>query len=277
MDVRYIRLIEEGEEDLWIRQTDFSELFGQAWAHDDGGLSHGPVEHLRYIKERRGEKIVALDAATGRLMGWIAVFPDRDIGGPIYSLAGIEVHRAHRGKGIGTGLMEAVRQFAEENRVHRLKFGTSPLLTNCARLYVTRFGARYRWRRGVRGPKGGPWPCVSCECDFDDPLAKPLDLRDDEVETLSVLEWDGARPLPRKNVMYSGSLSVVLPELSSQGLTAAIDRVPWFLEILYGVFDALYLHGYGFAWFDRSGASKAALGAAGARRWYYVMKRVVSI
>jgi GNAT superfamily N-acetyltransferase len=273
MSIRYVRLIEEGEEDLWNREGDFSKLFGQAWAHD-GDLSQGPLDHLRYIKERRGEKIVALDADSAALLGWIAVFPDRDVGGPVYSLSGIEVHVDHRGKGIGVGLMEAARLYIEERKVHRLKFGTSPLLTRCARLYVTRFGSCYRWRQGVKGPKGRPWPCVSCECDFDDPLAKPLDLRDDEVFSRSVLDWDGARPLPRA-VSYSGPLSVVLPEFSVTGLAKAVERIPWFLETLYGVFDALFAHGYSFAWFDA--AAPMAAPGSGAARFYYVMKRVMSI
>jgi GNAT superfamily N-acetyltransferase len=270
MNVRYVRLIEEGEEDLWNREKDFSRLFGQVWLHN-GGASHGPVEHLRYIRERRGEKIIALDEDSQTLLGWIAVFPDRDVGGPVYSLAGIEVHADHRGRGIGVGLMEAVRVYGEEKKVHRLKFGTSPLLTRCARLYVTRFGARYRWKQGVKSPTGRPWPCVSCECDFDDPLAKPLDLRDDEIEARSVLDWEGTRPVPRSGMMYSGPLSVTLPELTANGLADAVTGVPRFLEILYAVFDTLFVHGYGFAWFDRVAE------AGGPARCYYVMKRVMPI
>jgi GNAT superfamily N-acetyltransferase len=270
MDVRYIPLIEGREEDLWTRERDFSKLFGQAWAHN-GALSHGPVDHLRYIKERRGEKIVAFDSDSRTLLGWIAVFPDRDIGGPVYSLSGIEVHADHRGKGIGVGLMEAARLYIEARKVHRMKFGTSPLLTRCARLYITRFGSRYRWRPGVKSPAGRPWPCVSCECDFDDPLAKPLDLRDDEVEARSVLDWDGSRPRPRAGVQYSGPLSVVLPDFTPEGLADAVERVPRLIETVHAAFDALFVHGYGFAWFDR------AADGPGAARFYYVMKRVMSI
>jgi hypothetical protein len=71
-------------------------------------------------------------------------------------------------------------------------------------------------------------------------------------------------------VTYSGPLSVVLAEFSASGLTEAIERVPGFLETLYAVFDTLVLHGYGFAWFDKTAG-------AGAPRFYYVMKRVMSI
>jgi GNAT superfamily N-acetyltransferase len=268
MSIRYIRLIEDGQEDLWYREQDFSKFFGQAWVHH-GTFEHGPADHLRYIKERRGEKIVAFDADLAAILGWIAVFPDRDVGGPIYGLSGIEVHEDHRGRGLGTGLMEAARLYIEERKVHRLKFGTSPLLTHCARLYVTRFGARYHWRRGVKGSRGRPWPCVSCECDFDDPLAKPADLGDDEIEERSVLAWDGMRPVPRE-VGYSGPLSVVLPELSVSGLAAAIEHIPKFIGTLHAAFDALFVHDYGFAWFD-------ALPSHGAARFYYLMKRVMSI
>jgi hypothetical protein len=152
-----------------------------------------------------------------------------------------------------------------------LKFGTSPLLTGCARLYVTRFGARYRWKQGVKSPTGRPWPCVSCECDFNDPLAKLLDIRDDEVEARSVLDWDGSRPEPRGGMLYSGPLSVTLPELTAAGLADAVESVPRFLETLYAVFDALFVHGYVFAWFDRTVES------GGPARFYYVMKRAMSI
>ncbi len=269
MNVRHVRLIQEGEEDLWNREKDFSRLFGQVWLHE-GGAAHGPVDHLRYIAERRGEKIVALDGDSGMLLGWIAVFPDRDPGGPVYGLAGIEVHTDHRSQGIGAGLMEEARRYIEEKKVHRLKFGTTPLLTRCAGLYVTRFGTRYRWKRGVKGPGGGPWPCVSCEWDFDDPVAKPLDLMDDEVEGRSVLDWDGTRPVPRSGVKYSGPLSVILPDFTADGLVEAVGGIPDFLETVYAAFDALFVHGYGFAWFDRI---PAPTGPAGR---YYVMKRVVS-
>lgn len=151
-----------------------------------------------------------------------------------------------------------------------MKFGTSPLLTRCAGLYVRRFGTRYHWKEGVKGPDGRPWPYVSCECSFSDPLFKPLDLRDDEVETKSVLDWQGLSPLPRQGISYSGALSVILPDLSRPALAEAMRCVPGFLDTLSAVFSALHRHGYGFAWFDR-------LAGGGPPRSYYVMKRLVTV
>jgi GNAT superfamily N-acetyltransferase len=260
---RFIRLVAEKQEGLWNGQRDFTPVFGQA------GPGYDPRDHLRYIKERHGEKIVAVDAESGTLLGWIGLFPDRDEGGLFYRMSGIEVHVDHRCRGIGTALMEQARAYLAGKKTERLTFGTSPLLTHCAGLYVTRFGTRYRWKEGVKGPDGRPWPYVSCECSFDDPLSKPLDLRDDEVDAHSVLEWDGLTPVPRRKVAYTGPLAVTLPCMSRPELAHAMESVPGFLETMSGVFAALHRHGYEFAWFDRNPRG-------GAAPCYYLMKTLVS-
>ena len=199
------------------------------------------------------------------------MFPGRDEGGHFYHLAGIVVPPEHRGQGIEAALMEEAARFMAEHRVQRLKFGTCPLLTANASLYVTRFGTRYRWRAGVRTAEGAPWPSVTCECDFDDPLARPLDLRDDEILSRSVVSWEGTKPIPRQKVVYSGPLAVVLPDLDAEALAAAGGE---FLSTLYTVFHALYLHGYGFAWFDRLPVRSAP---SGDPLFYYVMNRVLGL
>jgi GNAT superfamily N-acetyltransferase len=260
---RCIRLLEERREEIWESQKDFSPVFGQA------GPGYDPRDHLSYIKERHGEKIVAVEEGSGELLGWIAVYPDRDEGGTLYRLSGIEVHAEHRGEGIGTSLMEAARGLLAERRTDRLRFGTSPLLTHCAGLYVTRFGAHYRLKEGVKGPDGRPWPYVSCELSFSDPLSKPLDLRDDEVASHNVLDWDGMRPVPRERVDYTGPLAVSLPCMTRPELGSAMQSVPEFLQTMSEVFNTLHRRGYGFAWFDRS-----PLG--GPAPCYYVMKRLVT-
>ncbi len=293
MKARYIRLIEEKKEELWNGQDDFSKLFSQTTATPGPSL-YGPVEHLRYLGERRGEKIVAQDPGSGLLLGWIGLFPDKDEGGLFYQLAGIEVHADRRGEGVGSGLMEQAGAYLRERKTSRLRFGTSPLLTRCAGLYVSRFGARYRWKGGVKGPGGRPWPFVSGECDFEDPIYKPLDLRDDEVDEKNVLDWEGRKPVPKKGIAYSGPLSIVLPEFSRAALAEAMEEVPGFLETVHAVFEELFLHGYVFAWFDRvargpdprpwraEGASgrprgRRAHGCASADpRCYYVMKKVMT-
>ncbi len=263
MGTSYIRLIADKREELWNGQRDFSAVFGQA------DPTYDPRDHLRYIKERHGEKIVAVDDVSGQLMGWVGLFPDRDEGGLFYNLAGIEVHSGRQGQGIGTALMEQAKLYLSGKKTDRLKFGTSPLLTRCAGLYVMRFGTRYRWKEGVKGPDGQPWPYVSCECSFSDPLFKPLDLRDEEVGPRSVLEWDGVVPRTRRNITYTGPLAVTLPSLSRAELAHAMRSVPGFLETLCTVFSTLHHHGYGFAWFDRSTRG-------GPAPFYYVMTRLMT-
>ncbi len=259
MDLQYVRLIGERREDLWTGQKDFAKIFGQA------GSSLGPADHLAFIKEKRGEKIVALETETGLLVGWVGLYPDRDEAGAFFNLAGIEVHADRRGQGIGTGLMSQARDWVLARHASRLKFGTSPLLTGNATLYVTKLGTHYRWKQGVRLPDGRPWPYVSCECDFDDPLPRPFDPPEEEVATRSVVKWEGGRPVAHRGLVFSGTLTVLLPPLGNSSLARAVDTVPGFLETMYDAFERLYLHGYQFAWFDRTKASPPAC--------YYVMKR----
>ena len=241
-------------------------------ARDELREGHSPsLDAIRSVRERHGERIAAVDPGTGQPLGWIGVFPGRDEGGHFYHLAGIEVPPENRGQGIEAALLEEASRLMAARKVTRLKLGTSPLITANADLYITRFGARYRWRPGVRTADGAPWPSVTCECDFDDPLARPLDLRDDEVLSRSVLGWEGRTPVPRRRVVYSGPLAVVLPDLNAEMLAGAGRE---FLSVLYGVFHGLHMHGYGFAWFDRLPAS---LAPSGEPVFYYVMNRVLGL
>ncbi len=171
-------------------------------------------------------------------------------------------------------LLEQAGAYMGEHRVSRLIFGTSPLITASALLYVTRFGARYSWREGARTPEGLPWPHVSCECDFDDPLAKPLDLSDEEIPSRSVLSWREGAPVAREGIKYAGPLSVLLPELDTETIAAESRRVPSFLATVHEAFHALHVHGYGFAWFDRLTDEKRP---AGAPPFYYLMRRTMTL
>ena len=249
MNVHFVRLLADAREDL---------LEGRP----------SSIEEMRSLHERRGERIAAVDA-EGRPLGWIGVYPGRDEGGHFYHLAGLEVLPGRKGEGIEAALLEEAARYIGEHKVQRLKFGTSPLFTANATLYITRFGTRYRWREGARATDGAPWPYVTCECDFDDPLARPLDLPDDEVLARSVVGWEGRTPVPREKVVYSGPLSVALPELDAEALAEAGKD---FLPTLYSVFHALFIHGYGFAWFDRL---PARLVPRGEPPFYYVMNRVL--
>ncbi len=255
MSYRFVRLISGSREDL---------LKGRAISLDE----------LHSLKERRGEMIAAVDAATSALLGWIGLYPDRDEGGHVFHLADIDVLPGYREEGIDDALMQEAGKLIRERKLSRLKFGTSPLLTGSASLYITRFGTRYKWREGTRTPEGKPLPYVSCECDFDDSIESPLDLRPDEIIPRSVIDWDGMRPEPRQKVVYSGPLSVLLPELTRDSLVEAEAHDPGFLPLLYQVFHALFLHGYGFAWFDRLPPSASP---SGGPRCYYIMRRVLAL
>ncbi len=230
------------------------------------------LDDLRHLEERRGEMIAAVDGVSGQVLGTLGLYPDRDEGGTFYHLAGIQTESGPAVADLDVLLLEKAGLFLHKRRVARLKLGTSPLLTRNAWLYITRFGSRYRWREGIRAPDGRPWPYVSCEIDFDDPVARPLDLREDEVQAHSILSWEGGR-LAHRPLPYSGPLSVVLPDLDADAVAAAAEADPEFIPTLYSAFHGLHLHGYEFAWFDRLPESAAP---AGAPRWYYVMKRVVS-
>ncbi|HTZ50377.1 MAG TPA: hypothetical protein VMF68_01905 [Spirochaetia bacterium] len=231
------------------------------------------LEELHRLQERRGEMIAAVDQDTGSIAGTLGLFPDRDEGGKLYHLAGLQVAPAHTGQDIDVFLLEAAGGFLAARRVTRLKFGTSPLLTHAAWLYVNRFGTRYRWREGSRTPAGRPWPYVACECDFDDPLDRPLDLRDEEVPDRCLVSWESGRPVMREDLRFSGPLCVALPDLDSEDLSRLSDRQPEVIAILHDAFRALHLHGYEFAWFDRLAGAARPGGAS----WYYLMKRVVSL
>ena len=235
----------------------------------------GLLGDLRLLGERRGETIAAVDEDSGIVLAALGIHPERDEGGTFFRLDTFGVHPGHRGEGLEPVLVGEAERHLRAHKAHRLKFGTSPLLTAGAALWVTRYGTRYRWREGVRTPEGQPWPFVSCECDFDDPLARPLDLRDEEAVEKSVLDWEGGKPRRRKGVVYSGPLAVLLPDLDGESLGQAAAADPDCLPTLFSVFHELYRHGYGFAWFDRLPPGMAGAGPA-APSWYYVMHRVVS-
>ena len=256
MDFRFVRLIA-----------------GSAAGPPGDGASLATAEELHYLRERRGEKIAALDEGAA-LLGSVSLVPDRDEGGSFVRLAGIDVaHGRAAAQGLDAALLEEARRFLQERRMTRLKLGTSPLLTHNASLYITRLGARYRWREGIRTPEGAPYPWVTCECDFEDPCARPLDLTEEEVGPRSVLSWDGLRPLPRGNIVYAGPLSVLLPEIGPEQLAEAGARDPQFYPLLWKVFHELSRHGYCFSWFDRREAARLAPGEPSC---YYVMSRVVT-
>ena len=234
MNVAYVRLLSSRREDLWRGP----------------GTSSGP-DDLRRLRERHGEKIAAVDPESERLMGWISLSPERDAGGTLFTLAGIEVLPPWRGMGIGTGLVDQAGEYLREHKVTRMKFGTSPLLTWNAGLYMKRFGMRYTWKEGVRTPEGRPWPWVTCEWELDDPLVKPPHLRTADLSARSVIDWKGHIPVMRGGHVFSGPLFLPLPDITNDDLAGLAEQTPDFLPAAYRVFQNLFRHGYRFAWFDR--------------------------
>jgi len=232
------------------------------------------LDELRRLEERRGEMIAAVDEDSGRIAGTLGLFPDRDEGGKFYHLYSLQVDSAYTRTETDVFLLEATGRFLAARKVTRLKFTTSPLLTRMAWLYVNRFGTQYRWREGSRTPDGKPWPYVTCECDFDDLLERPLDLRDEEVPGHCLVYWEGGKPVVRTGLRFSGPLCVALPDIDADGLSLLADREPAVIALLHRAFQSLHIHGYEFAWFDRL---KGAPEAPGAPRWYYLMKHIVSL
>jgi hypothetical protein len=232
------------------------------------------LDDLRRLQERRGQMIAAVDEETGAVVGTLGLFPDRDEGGRFFHLAGLQLEPGPAPEDVDVLLLEAAGRYLGTKKVTRLKFGTSPLLTRSAWLYVNQFGARYRWREGTRTPEGRPWPYVSCECDFDDPLARPLDLREEDVLSRCLLIWERGAPVHRVDLPFSGPLCVALPDMDADGIGTLAERDPDLIAMVHSVFQSLHVHGYEFAWFDRlTGASEAP----GAPRWYYLMKHIVSL
>jgi hypothetical protein len=228
------------------------------------------LEEVHRLKERRGEMLAAVDEETGTVQGTIGLSPGKD---GTFQLTRIEIETGCTTEGVDALLLEEAGRFLRHHRAARLKFGTSPLLTRSAELYITRFGSRYHWREGTRTPEGQPWPFINGECDFDDPLARPLDLREDEVAERSVLEWNGGRPNLRSGLVYSGPLSVLVPDIDAAALTRIRRQDPDVIATVYSAFHSLHIHGYGFAWFDKLSPA-AAPGEPS--YWYYVMNRVVA-
>ncbi len=239
MNVAYVRVLASKAEDL---------LPG----HDAAS-----AEDLRRLRERRGERIAAVDPETRRLLGWISLHPDRDAGGRFYTLAGVEVMPAWRRKGIAAGLIGQAEAYLRERKTTRLKFGVSPLLTRCAGLYMRRFGMRYTWKEGMRTPAGQPWPFVSCEWDLDDPAEKPADLEEQDLQARSAVDWKGPVPVRRPGLVWSGPLFLPLPDLGNDELADRAAREPEFLPASYRVFHELFRHGYRFAWFDATTTTTA--------------------
>ena len=233
----------------------------------EGKTSGTGREHRRQdldaLKERRGEKIAAVDPQSQELLGWITVYPERSAGGPLFRLADIQVMLPHRGKGIGTALMRRTGDYLRERKVPRLKFGTSPLLTWNAGLFMKRCGMRYIWKEGMKTPGAKPWPYVSCEWDLDDQLEKPHDLREDACRRGASSTGRHRYRLPER-LPHSGRLFVPLPDLSGEDLITIVRNSPDSLVVLHGVFHDLFLHGYRFAWFDTLSAVKVP----GCRRYY---------
>lgn len=232
------------------------------------------LAELRRLEQRRGQMIAAVDERTGAVAGTLGLFPDRDEGGRYFHLAGLQVEPAHAAGDTDIVLFEAAAKLLAAKKVTRLRFGTSPLLTRAAWLYVNRFGSRYRWREGSRTPEGRPWPYVSGECDFDDPLERPLDLSEREVPERCLLTWERGAPVVRSDLRFSGPLCVALPDIDVDGLSALSGRAPEVIATIHSAFQSLHVHGYEFAWFDRL---KDAPPGAGAARWYYLMARIVSL
>ncbi len=260
--MKVTHLIGDKKEKLWQKQ-DFSKIFRESVT------SRNATEHFDYLKAQNGEKIAFVNS-NDEILGWIGLIPDQDRRGKYYILSGHEVRSDYRGLGIGAKLLEEAKKYLKKYQASRLKFGTSPLLTVNASLYITRYGAQYTWNDKIKLADGKPWPYVSCECNFNNPLKKPLELSSRNVLAANLLEWDGLRPKPIKFVRYTGGLSILLPPISKSQLRTATDNIDGFLETTFNLFDSLNRTGYGFIWFDK-------LKIEGNTFYYYYLSKELNI
>ena len=212
------------------------------------------LDELHRLKERRGEMIAAVDDDTGEVVGTIGLYPDKDEGGRFSHLAGIEVGPGPAADVEGF-LLEEAGAWLRARRMTRLKFGTSPLLTRNAWLYVTRFGSRYRWREGARTPGRSAVALRLLRMRFRRPAgASPGPAGGPGAAAQRPgLEGRQAGPARRPGVLRAACpwcfrTWTVTPWPRRQ------RRDPGFIATLYAAFHALHQHGYGFAWFDRLAA-----------------------
>jgi GNAT superfamily N-acetyltransferase len=253
-------LIENNQKDLWQKQ-DFSQIFRESIT------SRNAADYYEYIQTHSGE-IIALFNGDDCVLGWIGLIPGADERGRYYTLSGQEVSSLHRRRGIGVRLLEEARSYLHSHRARRLKFGTSPLLTANASLYITKFGTRYTWNRKIKLADGSPWPYVTCECDFSHPIQKPPELAAMDIRGVSLLDWQDYVPRVNDSLRPARSATLILPALTHQRLNALIDEVNDFLKNTFSLLDSLNDQGFGFAWFDKLPDS------ADERYYYYLTKRV---
>jgi len=254
-------LIKDNQKDLWQAQ-DFSQIFRESVT------SRNAADYYDYIQSHSGEILALLDQENA-ILGWIGLIPGSDERGRYYTLSGQEVSPDYRRQGIGVRLLEEAREYLQHRRAVRLKFGTSPLLTANASLYITKFGARYTWNNKIKLADGSPWPYVSCECDFSRPVGKPPELAALDIRRLCLLDWQGYVPRINRDLRPTRQAALILPTLTRRHLDAVIDRVEGFLGTFFSLLDSLTRQGFGFAWFDR-------LDSNGEERFYSYMTKSVN-
>jgi GNAT superfamily N-acetyltransferase len=147
------RVIEQGIQSIWINQKSYIEFFREV------GAPNQPQEHFEYISSEKGEIILA--HKESEIYGWIGLIPRNTS----YELAGIEVHMNHRNKGIGKELMKCAKEYVIEKGCATIEFGTSPLLSSNALLYLHENRAHYKYSKGIMldANKNIPWPYVECK------------------------------------------------------------------------------------------------------------------
>jgi GNAT superfamily N-acetyltransferase len=255
-------LIEDDQKDLWQAQ-DFSQIFRESVT------SRNAADYYDYIQSHSGE-IIALVDDRSRILGWIGLIPGIDERGRYCTLSGQEVSPEHRRQGIGVRLLDEARGYLQRRRTTRLKFGTSPLLTANASLYITKFGTRYTWNNKIKLADGSPWPYVACECDFTHPVQKPAELAALDIPRISLLDWPGDRPRVNGTLRPVRRAALILPALTRRRLDSLIDNVEDFLDTIFSLLEFLNSQDFGFAWFDR-------LPGTGEERYYYYLTKSMNI
>ena len=181
-DFDLIRLISTASDELWLGQKSFNNFFGES------GAPNRPKEHFEFIKQSNGEMLVALSKAN-EILGWIGLVPHI----ASCELAGIEVHKEYRNKGIGRDLLRAAIVFCKEVGWSDLSFQTTPLFTSNSFLYVHNFKACYTYHPNILIDEVNkvPWPFVDCLIR----LNGDFETYDFDIgNRKSIIEWNLNRP-----------------------------------------------------------------------------------
>jgi GNAT superfamily N-acetyltransferase len=232
-----IKLVGEKKIDLWNNYKAFDRIFNEV------GAPFPPMEHLKNIIENNGEKIIAYE--DGIILGWIGIIPSKS--GQYSELAGIEVDRNFRRKGIASILINDAQSWLLKKNIREFRFQTSPLLTANTLLYLTKFRTTYKWNNKFTiPPNRTPWPVVDCKMCW--PIREDTNKNINFDPSESVLQWNDYNPFINEESMYSDDeyKFVILPFLDLPIISNDFFGSENKINIIFEAFNSLAKDKYCF-------------------------------